>query len=66
MTESRVLWLALGVFVGFMLWGEARRSASTGRIPPNAGAGVMTADTNTTLPAPSQRSFPPRCGSCGG
>jgi hypothetical protein len=26
MTESRILWLALGVFVGFVIWGERHKS----------------------------------------
>ena len=25
MTESRILWLALGVFVGYVIWGESRK-----------------------------------------
>jgi hypothetical protein len=64
MTESRILWLIVGVFVGWLVWGDLKRQQVTASI---------NADLSTVNPNPMQQSsvlavqsgpLPPSCGMC--
>jgi hypothetical protein len=72
-SDSKLLWLALGLFVGFMLWGdvEQRRARSAiFRLPAdNTPATGPATDVNTvTQQAQPYKSkmAPWACGRCGG
>lgn len=63
MTESRVLWLALGIFVGFMLWGEAKKRG----LVAEAGTSVnpnSPIDGEPLTSRPNANGLPPACGGC--
>lgn len=59
MTESRILWLALGVFVGYVIWGESRKRGMAQMI--------NVPDTNTDSAVVSdQTGFAPTSSCSGG
>lgn len=60
MTETRILWLALGVFVGFMLWGE-QKSAWSRKTQPTPELPIAG---NNTVDQQLGNNFPPQCGTC--
>jgi hypothetical protein len=55
--EAAVLWLLLGLAIGYMVWGH-----HSGQVVNKAGSTAATGNGTTTAGS----TMPPRCSTCGG
>lgn len=57
MNKQELVWLAIGVFIGYLLWdwSQAKSKCTCGRNKSKTSTGNQSPQT-----------FPPTCGGCGG